>query len=108
LLTNLPTLLQAKSVSKHDHIMLALIDQRPYLSDGSKQVLCAKSIFMEYHFFACPWFQQRLTKCSFSPQAIAAAISHGQTSNSKVTVTLLEVDPLAEDDKKKRLETVMW
>jgi len=68
---------EAKSVSKHEHIMLALIDQRPYLSDGSKQ-------------------------------AIAAAISHGQTSNSKVTVTLLEVDPLAEEDKKKRLETVMW
>lgn len=40
--------LQAKSVSKHEHIMLALIDQRPYLSDGSKQVLCAKSCFMEY------------------------------------------------------------
>ncbi|KAL0031957.1 hypothetical protein WJX79_008523 [Trebouxia sp. C0005] len=68
---------EAKSVSKHQHIMLALIDQRPYLSDGSKQ-------------------------------AIAAAISYGETSNSQITVTLLEVDPLAEEDKKKRLETVMW
>jgi len=44
----------------------------------------------------------------FSPQAIAAAISYGQTSNSKVTVTLLEVDSLAGEDKKKRLETIMW
>jgi len=43
LLTNLLTSLQAESVSKHEHIMLALMDQRPYLSDGSKQVLCAKS-----------------------------------------------------------------
>jgi len=64
---------------------------------------------VDFHgILACPWFQQRLTTCLFSPQAIAAAISHGQTSNSKVTVTLLEVEPLAEEDKKKRLETVMW
>lgn len=61
----------------YEHVMLALVDPNPYLSDGSKQ-------------------------------AIAAAVTFGQSSTKRVTVTLLEAEKLAEEDRQKQVETVIW